>query len=230
MNKPHGGDALDGSVDRVRASKALSSLLRHNAEREGLSMDTAGYVRMTDVVGHRWLRGVDIETVLTIVRECPKQRFGICERAGELYIRANQGHSMGQVQAESLLSPLDEESAAEFATIIHGTFRHSLPSILRQGLSRMRRQHIHFCTSLAQHSGISGLRARANILISVNAVKAIQDGIPFFLSQNGVVLTPGKESSGMLPCEYFTAIYVVERDGSLNRFSDTELDAIARES
>lgn len=35
----------------VQVSKALSKLLRHSAEKEGLKLDAAGYVGLKDVVG-----------------------------------------------------------------------------------------------------------------------------------------------------------------------------------
>lgn len=38
---------------------------------------------------------------------------------------------------------------------------------------------------------ISGMRLNSQVLIFIDIQKAIEDGIEFFLSQNGVVLTPG---------------------------------------
>jgi RNA:NAD 2'-phosphotransferase (TPT1/KptA family) len=35
----------------VLVSKALSKLLRHSAEKEGLKLDEAGYINLKDVVG-----------------------------------------------------------------------------------------------------------------------------------------------------------------------------------
>lgn len=35
----------------VQVSKALSKLLRHSAEKEGLKLDEAGYINLKDVVG-----------------------------------------------------------------------------------------------------------------------------------------------------------------------------------
>ena len=34
----------------VQVSKALSKLLRHSAEKEGLKLDAAGYINLKDVV------------------------------------------------------------------------------------------------------------------------------------------------------------------------------------
>lgn len=47
-----GGRARGGPMPReVQVSKALSKLLRHSAEKEGLQLDAAGYINLKDVVG-----------------------------------------------------------------------------------------------------------------------------------------------------------------------------------
>lgn len=48
----HGGRGRGGPMPReVQVSKALSKLLRHSAEKEGLQLDEAGYINLKDVVG-----------------------------------------------------------------------------------------------------------------------------------------------------------------------------------
>jgi 2'-phosphotransferase len=50
---------------------------------------------------------------------------------------------------------------------------------------------------------ISGMRTSCEVVIEINMVKAIYEGnIPFFISENKVILTPGNES-GSLPPMYF---------------------------
>lgn len=47
-----GGRGRGGPMPRdVLVSKALSKLLRHSAEKEGLKLDAAGYINLKDVVG-----------------------------------------------------------------------------------------------------------------------------------------------------------------------------------
>lgn len=47
-----GGRGRGGPMPReVQVSKALSKLLRHSAEKEGLQLDAAGYINLKDVVG-----------------------------------------------------------------------------------------------------------------------------------------------------------------------------------
>lgn len=41
-----------------------------------------------------WLFQVSVDQVKQVVKDCPKQRFALQEEDGELYIRANQGHTI----------------------------------------------------------------------------------------------------------------------------------------
>ncbi len=47
---------------------------------------------------------------------------------------------------------------------------------------------------------ISGMRGSCEVVIEINMVKAIRQGkIPFFISENQVILTPGVGEKGYLP-------------------------------
>jgi 2'-phosphotransferase len=127
-------------------------------------------------------------------------------------IRATQGHSIKTVDAASFLEPLslaDETKLPD--TVVHGTFHSTWPVILQSGgLRCMGRNHVHFATGpsleavLAQDkdavqakpaSGeaqvISGMRRDAQVLIYVDIRKALAAGVPFWRSENGVILSEG---------------------------------------
>ena len=97
-------------------------------------------------------------------------------------------------------------------TTLLGTYEKLRLSILESGLCRMSRQHIHFTTKF-DHTNpeastvLSGFRSNADILIKLNIAKAIADGILFFESQNGVVLSPGVGKKGVIDKFYFEKIY-----------------------
>ncbi|WVW86590.1 hypothetical protein I302_108640 [Kwoniella bestiolae CBS 10118] len=59
----------------VRASKSLAYILRHGAEKEGLSIRSDGYIRLDDVLARPKMREVDVSMVLRLVAENSKQRF-----------------------------------------------------------------------------------------------------------------------------------------------------------
>ena len=50
---------------------------------------------------------------------------------------------------------------------------------------------------------ISGMRGSCEVVIEVNLVKAIKQGVPFFISENQVILSSGISAEGFLPPQYF---------------------------
>lgn len=77
----------------------------------------------------------------------------------------------------------------------------------------MTRNHIHFASELPnKKSVISGARKNAEVFIYVNLDKALVDGIKFFKSANGVILSPGNHS-GVLETKYF--LKICRLDGTL---------------
>nr|GEV85808.1 tRNA 2'-phosphotransferase 1-like isoform X1 [Tanacetum cinerariifolium] len=137
------------------------------------------------------------------VRRDNKQRFGLVEENGELLIRANQGHTVTLVETESLLKPI--LSAEEFPVCVHGTYRKNLGLILKSGLKRMERLHVHFSCGLPTDGEvISGMRRNVNILIFLDMRKALEGGMKLYISDNKVILTEGFD--GVVPVEYFKRI------------------------
>ena len=87
---------------------------------------------------------------------------------------------------------------------------------MRDGLSRMGREHIHFAPlpagwrSAGGARPVSGMRANCEVLVRVDVASAMRGGIEFYLSDNGVVLSPG-DGAGVIPPRYFSE--VVRRKG-----------------
>ena len=100
-------------------------------------------------------------------------------------------------------------SAEEYPTVIHGTNFSAWKLIAKdpKGLSKMKRNHIHFATGLLGEEGvISGMRYSCTVLIYLDFEKALKEGVQFFKSENGVVLTEGVKGEGYLPKEYFSKV------------------------
>ncbi|XP_022083190.1 tRNA 2'-phosphotransferase 1-like isoform X4 [Acanthaster planci] len=75
-----------------------------------------------------------------------------------------------------------------------------------QGLSRMKRTHVHFAQGEPGENGvISGMRRSCDLMIFLNLEKALQGGLSFFLSKNGVILCPGDEN-GLIHPRYFKQV------------------------
>jgi len=141
-------------------------------------------------------------------------------------IRATQGHSMKNIEAENLLTPIVLENPDTIPdTVVHGTFYGAWASILRDGgLKKMSRNHVHFAMGpalkevlpsstgddqgkggseageiLYKNQVISGMRSDAQILIYVDIRRALReegDRMKWWRSENGVVLTEGVDVEG----------------------------------
>jgi 2'-phosphotransferase len=90
--------------------------------------------------------------------------------------------------------------------VVHGTYHRAWQSIKHQGLSRMKRNHIHFAPGLPGQDGvISGMRGSCQVLIYINMKKALEDGLKFFRSSNNVILSPG-DVDGYIKPLYFDKV------------------------
>ncbi|KAJ3672522.1 hypothetical protein LUZ60_007243 [Juncus effusus] len=208
-----GGGAVNTSNESSRIDalgRLLTRILRHMATELNLNVRSDGYVRVNDLLKLNIqtfakvpLKSHTIDEVKEAVRRDNKQRFGLLEENGELFIRANQGHTIKAVESESLLKPI--LSAEEAPVCVHGTYRRNLESILKSGLKRMERVHVHFSRGLPTDGQvISGMRRDINILIYLDVKKALDEGMKIYISENEVILTEG--FNGVVPVKYFEKI------------------------
>jgi 2'-phosphotransferase len=141
--------------------------------------------------------------------------------ASQWLIRANQGHSIN-VDEDGLLEPVTLESEVP-STVVHGTTAKAWPLIISSGgLKKMTRNHVHFAPglpsgfkSLAEASStgdegkkepvISGMRNSSSILIFIDVRQALESGIKFWRSANGVILSNGNDK-GVIPTQYFQRV------------------------
>ncbi|KAL1921301.1 uncharacterized protein VTP21DRAFT_11017 [Calcarisporiella thermophila] len=191
----------------IKLSKSLSYVLRHGAEREGILMRNDGFVAVKDLLQHPRFKRYTLAKIQEVVDNNDKKRFLLAEENGEWYIRANQGHSLivEDLELTKINSPDD------IPVVVHGTYLRNWESIAKKGLLKMNRNHIHFAPGLAGEDGvISGMRKSAEVFIYIDAKKAMADGIEFFRSANGVILTEGQD--GVLKTKYFEK--VVQRNGA----------------
>lgn len=189
----------------MRLSKLLSRILRHRATEMGLRMRSDGYCLLSDVLALSAVSrlGATEEAVEAVVRDNDKSRFSLIEEDGVRYIRANQGHSLKCVDEEKLLTAI--ESADEIPVVVHGTNTKAWPLIQKTGLNKMARTHIHCASGLLGEEGVvSGMRRSCRYAIYIDAAKAMADGIRFFKSDNGVILTSG--IGGVLDPKYFSKV------------------------
>ncbi|KAF9186890.1 tRNA 2'-phosphotransferase 1 [Haplosporangium sp. Z 11] len=117
-----------GDSPTVRLSKALSWLLRHNAEAQGITIRADGYVKIKDVLSHPKFKGYTLVDILTVVDTNDKKRFQILEddHGNKEYIRAVQGHSMSKIAD---LGYEEITDATQVPLVVHGTMFSKWPLI-----------------------------------------------------------------------------------------------------
>jgi putative RNA 2'-phosphotransferase len=175
----------------VRISKFLSLHLRHQPERLGLTLGPGGWVDVRMLLAACAQHGMPLTRAELdeIVARNNKQRFSFDE-SGER-IRANQGHS---VEVDLQLTPV-----APPDVLYHGTGEHAVPAILRQGLLKMARQHVHLSADVST-AHMVGKRHGRPVIFQVDAAAMADAGMLFYCSANGVWLTDH------VPPQYLTII------------------------
>lgn len=187
----------------TRLSKILSWLLRHGAVKEGLNIQPDGFISVLELLQHKNLSGkYDLIDIERVVLTNDKNRFSLRNNNGVLEICANQGHSIDIVD-DLNLSIIDYH---EDIDIIHGTYYRYWENIRKQGLSRMKRNHIHFALGLPNDKSVrSGMRKDTEVYIYINLKLAISDNLKFYRSVNNVILSPGDEN-GVILTKYFLKV------------------------
>jgi putative RNA 2'-phosphotransferase len=163
----------------VRVSKFLSLHLRHEPAAFGLRLEPGGWVPVAALLAGAAAKGIPITRVEldAVVRGSDKQRFAFDESGDK--IRANQGHS---AEVDLQLQPAEPP-----AVLYHGTADRFLVPILRDGLNKMARHHVHLSADTATASKVGSRHGRL-VLLAVEAASMRADGHQFFRSANGVWL------------------------------------------
>lgn len=174
----------------VKTSKKMSSILRHSKNPRVLRED--GWVPVSKMLT---IMHCSRDHLLMATIENNKNRFSIGrgKTSGKEFVRANQGHSIPV--------HLDMKMIVDRSTVcIHGTSKKAWIAIEKNGLSIMNRQHIHMASGMPGQV-VSGMRNTSKVAIFINIGLAMDDGIEFFESENGVILSSGID--GIIAPKYF---------------------------
>lgn len=166
--------------ETIRLSKFLSLVLRHQPGVIGLHLDESGWASVEELLQNIKTKGIDLDrTALEhVVATNNKKRFALSEDGTK--IRASQGHSVNV--------DLDYERSAPPLVLYHGTAQKNVQSILKEGVQKRSRQHVHL--SKDKETAINvGSRHGKPVVFEVNAGHMHNDGYAFYLSANGVWLT-----------------------------------------
>jgi putative RNA 2'-phosphotransferase len=165
--------------ETIKTSKFLSLVLRHEPEQVGLKLDSAGWVRVNELLQAVNRHGVPLtlEHLQHIVATSDKKRFAF-SHDGER-IRASQGHSV-DVNLQYVPQTPPE-------LLYHGTAARFLDAIRQQGLLRMERHHVHLSAEMKVTLQVGARRGKP-VLLTIRAGEMHRAGNVFYLSANGVWL------------------------------------------
>lgn len=153
-------------------SRKLAYLLRHDRKYR---FDKNGWRDVDELTASY---GFTMEELCVIVALNNKKRFEFSEDYTR--IRARQGHSVPvDVELQETLPP---------DVLYHGTAQHNVDAILKEGLKRGNRMHVHLSADPAIAESV-GQRHGLPVVLRVNAKEMSDAGIIFYLSRNGVWLT-----------------------------------------
>jgi len=160
-------------------SKFLSFVLRHNPGAIGVTLDPEGWVDV-DLIIKNSRKPITLQDIERVVRENDKQRFALKDGR----IRANQGHSVKGITA------FDKTPRVPPRFLYHGTSLDLFDVIRKQGLKPMSRHHVHLSPDLETAWKVAKRRfGKTPIVFEVLALRMTNEGVEFYLSDNGVWLT-----------------------------------------
>lgn len=175
-----------------KEARAIVKLLRHDLDSQKIKYDPSGYIKIQDLI--KKMNNLNLDKIQAIVaydNKYDKQRLDLKFEDHLWKIRANQGHSLKNLDDTELLTEVFEA----FEYCIHGTEKRFLPSINKTGLDKMGRTHVHFISkdpkSTDFKSVISGFKKQSNCYIVVDMKASLKNGMRWFVSKNNVLLTQG---------------------------------------
>jgi putative RNA 2'-phosphotransferase len=166
--------------DITHISKLLSLVLRHKPDTIGITLNEQGWTDVDILLqqlnkhGHR----VTLSMLQQVVETNTKKRFSFNEDGRR--IKANQGHS---VEVELALEAKEPPSI-----LYHGTAERSLDSIMKTGLDRRERHHVHLSENKDTAIDV-GRRYGKPVLLVIDSNEMYKDGYQFYVTANNVWLT-----------------------------------------
>jgi len=161
---------------RIKISKFLSYILRHNPYQFGLQLDKYGFAdldQVLKVVKKKFpLNKSQLEELVYTDKQA---RFQIKEGR----IRACYGHSIN-------VQPLSDTGNIP-PTLYHGTSRKNLNSILKEGLKPMKRKFVHLSLTVEDAKRVGKRKDFLPVILKIDTEKAKREGIKFWREKTVVV-------------------------------------------
>lgn len=161
-----------------KISKSLSYWLRHHPEDIGIVVSKQGWTDVKTLMEKASSKlPFDFNELKYVVQNNDKKRFSLSEDM--CMVRANQGHSI-EVELD-LLEVLPPK------VLYHGTPIRNVESILKDGLHKGNRHHVHLSKDQETAGKVGARRGKFEIL-EIEALRMRADGYKVYMSDNGVYL------------------------------------------
>ena len=166
--------------EQKKISKFLCLVLRHRPEVIGVDLDKSGWADTAELLEKMGRKGRPITAVQLreIVETNDKKRFAFS--ADRSKIRATQGHTI------EVDLGLEERTPPEI--LYHGTSERFLDSILKKGIGRGERHHVHLSTDTTTALQVGSRHGNA-VVLTIRTGQMHKAGIKFYISENEVWLT-----------------------------------------
>lgn len=168
------------SNQTTHLSKLLSYILRHKPEEYEIVLDENGYTNVDELISklNTHNENISFEKLQYIVDTNNKKRFAFNDDLTK--IRASQGHSVDVELGYAEQQPPE--------ILYHGTVEKFLASILKDGLQKMQRHHVHLSADKITAIKVAQRRGKP-IILKIKANEMFSAGYKFYLSDNSVWLT-----------------------------------------
>ena len=167
-------------MNYLELSKEISYALRHVPWEYELELDENGWVSVKQLLtalneSDKW-ENVTVEDLEYMIENSDKKRHELVEGK----IRALYGHSIPKRIAKEITEPP--------AILYHGTARRFLESIEDIGLLPKGRQYVHLSNDIETALQVGKRHDDKPVILEINAKKAWDEGIKFYLGNDKVWL------------------------------------------
>lgn len=161
-----------------KISKSLSYWLRHHPEDIGITISSDGWTDVRTLMEKAKAKiFFDFNELKYVVQNNDKKRFSLSDDLCS--IRANQGHSIPvELKLMEVLPP---------TTLYHGTPNRNVESILKEGINKGNRHHVHLSKDEETAAKVGARRGQFTIL-KIEALRMRADGHKIYISDNDVYL------------------------------------------
>ncbi len=166
---------MDNELKKI--SKYLSFILRHKPEEINLELDSNGWALIEELIAKTTSFKLTHVLIDIVVETNDKQRFAVDAAKGR--IRANQGHS---IEVNLDLKPT---KLPEF--LLHGTAERFEGAIVKTGLNKQKRHHVHLSENEAVAKAVGGRHGRP-VIFKIRSRKMSELGFKFYKTANQVWL------------------------------------------